>query len=161
MKRFISWSMQIRHEVVISVSVCGYPQKLIAKDMVITVAANWKLTTCANWNLTRWNSGIAYYTAVDKSTKLRWLCNETLVVLFDRIYSSDPIAKIRNWRWNLRKLNKIQWKIDGIFRVDNFTWWYFVMSVTLQRVIALVSNGDVRISEHGYDVMLHKNRTVY
>ena len=31
------------------------------------------------------------------------------------------------------------------------------MSVTLQRVIALVSNGDVRISEHGYDELSHDN----
>ena len=31
------------------------------------------------------------------------------------------------------------------------------MSVTLQRVIALVSNGEVRISEHGYDELSHDN----
>lgn len=31
------------------------------------------------------------------------------------------------------------------------------MSVTLQRAIALVSNGDVRISEHGYDELSHDN----
>lgn len=31
------------------------------------------------------------------------------------------------------------------------------MSVTLQRVIALVSKGDVRISEHGYDELSHDN----
>lgn len=31
------------------------------------------------------------------------------------------------------------------------------MSVTLQRVIALASNGDVRISEHGYDELSHDN----